>query len=294
VNDPRERDAARRQGWTGPLRGELHDDEHAPPWPGDVEAAVAALVPVVQATRRQPGRAGARGLFRRAMSGMADTADLVVDDSRGHFTVRYPDRPELFVEELARVVDTAVQMRWRFGAALDHVTLITVDHGPQGFNTSRLAGVVYGNLGTVHLNASMFLPEGLDAMEKRREAKPSKHPPRRAEGGLTRADLVTAHEVWHQIELAFQARYYRDSIEFRRQLGAYFGVATIEHAVAHPGEAHDRLVQEVSAYAGTKPLEATAEMAAQWWWTQGLDDAPAVARHFGQVVGRFFPMAPAR
>lgn len=284
MSDPRQRDEARRHGWTGPLRGELHEpDDGGSPWPGPVAAAVEALVPGVRVTPRRSGRRGAGRLFHHAMSGMPDTADLTVEDERGRFTVRYPDRPELFVEELARSIDIAVSLRRRFGAALDHVSLVKIDYGPQGFRTARYAGVVMPNLGTVHLNASLMLPDGP-------QRPPSKTPPHQPVGIYTRTDFVTAHEFWHQVELAFQARHYRDSIEFRRQVGAYFGVATIEQAVINPGEAHDRLVREVSAYAGTLPLEATAEMAALWWLTR--DDPPPVAASFGQVVGRFFPVMP--
>jgi hypothetical protein len=287
VNDARQRDAARRAGWTGPLRGALREGGgDGQPWPPAVAEAVEALVPGARVAAR-PMR---RSLFRYAMSGMPDTAEVVVEDDRGRFKVRYPDRPELFVEELARVVDVAVGMRRRFGAAVGHVKLVTVDYGPQGFRTSHYAGVVRPNLGTVHLNASLFLPKGLDGMEAAREQRPSRNPPQPAFGAYTRADLVTAHEFWHQVELAFEARYYRESVEFRRQLGAYFEVATLEQAVVEPGPAHDRLVAEVSAYAGTQAHEATAEMAALWWCT--ADDPPPVAHHFGEVVGRFFPAPP--
>jgi hypothetical protein len=291
VTDPRERDAARRHGWTGPLRGELAAPE-APAvdavWPGPVPEAVQALVPGGRVAAR-PAR---RTLLRLAMSGMPDTADLVVEDWLGSFRVRYPDRPELMVEELARVVDVAIGMRRRFGPALAHTKLITIDYGQFGFRTSHFAGMATPTLGDVHLNASLFLPEELDEMQATVAARGSRRPPQRAGGVLTRADLVTAHELWHQLDIAFTSRQFRAGVEFRRQLGAYFGVATLEHVLTDRGEVRARLASEVSAYATTNVHEAVAELGALWWCTLALADPPPIARHFGEVVDRFFP-APA-
>ena len=108
-------------------------------------------------------------------------------------------------------------------------------------------------------------------------------------------DGVVAHELWHEMESSFMARRYRDSMEMRRQLGAYFDVDTLERAVlgGRPGsppawwEAHRRLTTEVSAYAGTTIREATAEMFKQWWCRTGTPTG--VVRRFGELVDEFLP-----
>ncbi|HEV7888066.1 MAG TPA: hypothetical protein VGO92_10940 [Acidimicrobiales bacterium] len=230
-----------------------------------VAEAVQALVPHV--TVGPAARAGGvRGFFRAAVAGLPDTAQFTVSDGRGRFTVRYPDRAELHVGSLAKVVEAAAAMRTRFEAALDHLRLVSIDLGQEGFVSGRWAGVAEASVGQVHLNASLFLA-----------------------GEYALVEEVTAHELWHQIEIAFNARRYRESIEFRRAVGAYFGVETIEHAVERAGQAHDQLVREVSDYAATSAIEATAELAGKWWCSRGRDDQPAVFRHFGAVVDRFFP-----
>jgi len=270
TDDAGVRDEARRTGWSGPLRGPLQFDA-GPPFPS-VGAAIEALVPGVRVTAGP--RVGVVGrVIRSALAGRTDTVEVVVHDTTedGHFRLRYPDRADLFAEAVARAVDVAVAMHGRFGPAVGHVRLVAIDSGPQGFNTGHVAGVAAPTVGDVHLNASLCLPP---------------------EGRATSIDETTAHEFWHQVELGFNARRYRESIEFRRQLGAYFGVETLERAVDRPGAARDRLIAEVSAYAATNTLEATAEMARLWWTSRA--DPPPVARHFGEVVDRFFPTASSR
>ena len=103
-----------------------------------------------------------------------------------------------------------------------------------------------------------------------------------------------AHELWHVIDLGFQARSYRDSIELRKRIGEYFGVETIEHLVnadrpgapARQREAMRRLVAEVSPYAATNPLETTAELF-KLWWCRGEQVSGAV-QHFAGVLDEFF------
>lgn len=253
-------------------------------------AVIAALVPGVRVTPVAVASGGASRLLRRAAAGMPRTAAFVVDDDSGlpSFTVRYPDHPDLLVEQVARVVDVARRMRLRFGAALAHARLVTIDHGQPGFRTARYAGMAHLTLGAIHLNGSLFLPEELAALERKRASRagsPRARPPARSGTGYTQVDGTMAHELWHQIELEFMSREYRRSIEFRRRIGEYFGVATIEHAVENRGPAHDRLAQEVSAYGATRAIEATAEMAKLWWCGSR---APA-AQHFAAVVDEFFP-----
>ena len=82
---------------------------------------------------------------------------------------------------------------------------------------------------------------------------------------------------------------------FNAALGDALGVGTLEHALRGrerdaPPEwraAHERLVQDVSAYAGTNPREASAEMFSLWWTTPA--PRPPVIERFGELVERYFP-----
>lgn len=286
------RDQARRAGWTGPLRGPLRYT--GAPGPVETVAAVGALVPLLRVTEKPTSARFVDRMLRRAVTGVEHIAEIVVADRSGldPFRVSYPDRDDLLVEELARVIDVAAAMRGRFGDALAHVRLVAIDLGQQGFASSHVAGTASPILGNVHLNASFFLPDGLVTLAAAREARDPREqrpaPARPMLAGTSTIDGTMAHELWHQVELAFTSRRYRDSIAFRQAVGAYFGVETLEHAVTRPGPAHDRLVHEVSEYGATKAIEATAEMAKLWWY--GVDTP--VVRHFASVVDDFFPPHP--
>lgn len=208
-----------------------------------------------------------RRLVRASLSGRPDTAELVVTDEHGSFTVRYPEVADLSVEALVRVLDVAVRMRRRFWPGLRHARRILIDHGTRGFQTGETSGEAAHAIGDIHLNATFFLG---------------------ATASPGRVEHTTAHEFWHQVEMAFQAERYRDSIEFRRMLGAYFGEETLEHVCRRDGPGRNRLVAEVSQYAATNALEAAAEMARVWWMTRAAEDPPPVARHFNEAVDRFF------
>jgi hypothetical protein len=105
---------------------------------------------------------------------------------------------------------------------------------------------------------------------------------------------VVAHECWHYLdaEIRVSGSAY---VEFNAGLGDALGVASLELALRgrEPGapaewrDAHARLVRDVSAYAGTSPREATAEMFGIWWCSPG-PHAPVVER-FGELVERYFP-----
>ena len=210
----------------------------------------------------------ARRLVRASLSGRSDTAELLVEDDHGAFTIRYPERDDLSIDAMARVVHVAFAFRRRFWPGLRHARRILIDHGTHGFQSGATAGEAAQVIGDIHLNATFFLGE---------TASPGQ------------VEETTAHEFWHQVEMAFQAERYRDSMEFRRMLGAYFGMETLEHVVSRAGPARERLVAEVSAYAATNALEAAAEMARLWWRYRGAEEQPPVVRHFVETVNRYFP-----
>lgn len=221
----------------------------------------------VRVQAKPPGGV-ARRFLRASAAGRGDTAELTVEDEHGGFTIRYPERDDLSINALVRVVDVAVAMRRRFWPGLRHTRRIFVDHGTAGFQSGRTAGEAMPVIGDIHLNATFFLGDN---------AAPNQ------------VEETTAHEFWHQVELAFQAERYRESMEFRRFLGAYFGEETLEHVVARPGRARDRLIAEVSAYAATNALEAAAEMARIWWRYRVAVDRPPIVSHFDDALARYFP-----
>ena len=196
--------------------------------------------------------------------------DLMVEAHGPSLTVSCPDRADLVPGTIALAMDTAVAIRDRFAVARDAVQTVLFDHSDTGFRRSKWAGLADPNLATIHLNASIAFAEGLDVLARQpRSSTPTAAIPPPA----TAVDGIVAHECWHQMEAALEVRRYRDTMTFRQRLGEHFGVATIEHAVlggtsggapAAWAEAHRRLTEEVSPYAGTSRREATVEMFALW------------------------------
>jgi hypothetical protein len=186
-------------------------------------------------------------------------------------------------------------VRRRFGTAVHHIRRISFDHADRGLGAGgKLAGTAHLATGDVHLNASSALADVLEL--HRWEFAPARSmstPTRKV--AFSALEATMAHELWHNMEVQLETQRRQDSMELRRQLGSYFGVETLEHAVEGRGPAAppDRqraralLMHEVSPYAGTNVVEATAELFRLWWCTR---DAPSrVARHFDQAMNRFFP-----
>lgn len=293
VVDPLARFQARRSGFTGGLRQPLSKKSLGAEGPGGggeastqwelLGAVVQSLVPAVKITTRP-----ARGVVRRATSGLPAMIDLMVEVHGSSLTVSCPDRADLVPETIALAVDTAVAIRGHFAVARDAVQAVLFDHSDAGFRRSKWAGLAHPNLATINLNASIAFAEGLDVLARRPRTST---PPAPIPPPATVVDGIVAHECWHQMEAALEVRRYRDTMAFRQRLGEHFGVATIEHAVlggtsgapAAWAEAHRRLSEEVSPYAGTSRREATAEMFALWWCAPPGGLSPAVA-HFAEVV----------
>ncbi|MGH9280397.1 MAG: hypothetical protein ACRD12_20150, partial [Acidimicrobiales bacterium] len=224
---------------------------------------------------------------RRATSGLpAMTRLTVAMPDGGRVTVDCPDRVDVMPEVVALAVDTVARIRDRFPVARQAVSQISFDHSEPGLRESQWSGLTHLNLAAIYLNASLASAGGLVAFQNIRAADPTRRPPATVPAPATYVDGVTAHESWHRMEMAFEARSYRESIGFRRRLGEHFGVATLEHAVLGGGPAassawraaHERLVAEVSAYGGTSPREATAELFKLWWCWPDAAWSPAVRR----------------
>jgi hypothetical protein len=86
--------------------------------------------------------------------------------------------------------------------------------------------------------------------------------------------------------MAWDTERFAETVEFRRAVGALFGKETLEKVFADD-DALRALAREVSGYATTNRLEATAEMFKRWWC--GPAPANSVPEQFGAIVNRFFP-----
>jgi hypothetical protein len=294
TNDPLVRHVARGHGFTGALRGPLVPAASGPWTDLDNTAALrdalADLLPGIDVgAERQAG--ATRSLLRRAASGVPNLVNLFAAPDAAAPPTRFsvPLRSDLLVESIARCIDTVTAIRRRFGRVASTARRVSFDHSDFQLLTGHHAGSADRSSGIIHMNASMASVEGLTAMETVRA--------QRGGGGATAVaapfnhiDGTTAHEMWHQMEGTIEARRAMEGIELRRRLGEALGVETLEQAVnggrARAPDAwkraHARLVEEVSAYAGTAPVEATAEMF-ELWWCSG-DDLTPIVRRFGELA----------
>jgi hypothetical protein len=307
ATDPLVRDFMRHYGFTGPLRGPLVPGANVVPRtddPAGIEDAVRHLLPGID-VRVEAAPGVARSWFRRAVSGVSNLIDLYAapDDHTPPTRFAIPMRADLLVESIARCIDTTIAIRRRFARAAESVRWLSFDHADFDLLHGSHAGSADRNRGLIHMNASFASVEGLTAMDTARAARavpPSPFPqppvpvlapsPAIVPAPWNVVDGVTAHEVWHQIEGQVEARDYRDGFALRRRLGEALGVETLEQAVngGRPRSpdrwkiAYARLVDEVSSYGATKPVEATAEMFMLWWCANG-ERAPIVEA-FGELV----------
>lgn len=304
--DPLVRHQARFSGLDGPLRQPLcgsleavrdkFPDEPAIPDPVALAREVARLAGLEVMV--QPAAGWLAKLARGAVAGFGDMMNLVVkgSDAGKAFTVAAPNRADVLPESLALAVDTLLGVRRRFGRAIGHLKVVSFDHASHGLKAGRYAGEAQTNVGIVHLNASYALAGELEAQ---RRPYPVLAPEYRFVGSVippySDLERTTAHEAWHQIEGAFEARDYKRTIEMRRRLGAHFGVETLEHAILgrNPDSspawrvAQAQLVEEVSDYGGTLPGEATAEMFKNWWCP--LVPASPAVQLFAELMDEYFP-----
>src|SRR5436190_1956994 len=80
-----------------------------------------------------------------------------------------------------------------------------------------VGGVAHRHLGVIHVNATFAV-----ASDQRRSSGSQLPEP------WTQIDATVAHEMWHKIEMAWEAEQFAASVEFRRALGALFACPTIE------------------------------------------------------------------
>ena len=199
--------------------------------------------------------------------------------TRSPLRLRVPDRADLLVEQVALAADVAAGVLARFPWL--KVLALAFDQGDFGFRSGRLGGYARPQAQSdLHVNAAYVLGDLPDA-RGRYGTNPGFHPPT----DRSPVEDVVVHELWHAVEHDFEVRRFRESIEFRRQLGRYFGVDTLEQ-VFDPGheDVRARLGFEVSGYATENRREATAELFTEWWHNPRPRPA-AVA--FGALVDRY-------
>ncbi len=304
---------ARVLGFAGGLRRPLRAPA-APGAPGQGPASDAARRPArapdVAAALSGWGIAAApvraAGTFERLANrlaiGVGATVDVAVHWAPGRsVTIGAPDRPDLMPEALALAADTTTAVLRRFPAQAGAVRSIRFDRSERGLSTGRYSGVANSSSGTIHLTVGYVAADALVDATRRRamtDGWPASGTGGRSAGPtspFTAVDTTVAHELWHQIESAFEADHYADTIELRRGLGAALGVETLERAVkgneaGAPSSwqrAVRRLAEEVSPYATTNTHEATAEMFKLWWCRVG--PLPPVVARFGELVDRLLP-----
>ncbi len=310
------RHVARGVGFVGPLRGALsltvdpRGLQPVPPRSGSLEdrflSDLELFLPAMTVAAAKRPAGWLRSALRSASSGVTGTIHLTVSDGSRvkPLWVAVPLNDDVMAECVAMAVDTAMAIRRRFHPHADKVRMF-FDQSIPGLRSGDIAGLAEAYVRDVHLNPAFALARQLEVLDRQRhERHATRSPEQAAHRGpvtvlppLTRVDSVVAHELWHQIEFGYESGQYRNSVEFRRVVGGYFGVDTLEHvlkggsAQAAPEwqVARARLAAEVSNYATTNPKEATAELFTQWWCTRA--DPPPAARFFGEVMERFFPRA---
>jgi hypothetical protein len=186
-------------------------------------------------------------------------------------------------------------VKTRFGRAASGIGGLSFDHGGEALATGAISGLAEGASGVVVLTPNFV---GVDLLAGERLARAAAgwrmRPAPVSARPFRTLDGVVAHECWHYLdaEIRVSGTAY---IEFNAALGGALGVDTLEHALRGrerdaPPEwraAHERLVHDVSAYAGTNPREASAEMFSLWW--SAPEPHPPVIARFGELVERYFP-----
>jgi hypothetical protein len=306
------RHEARLAGFTGPLRHDLAWDLRPPferEWAGleGFVKEVATLLPGVEILSDQ-GAGGWRSMVRHASSGMAGMERLTFrdrDEDDSPLRLSVPVREDSMPECVALIADTALSVRRYFRPLVDKVRVF-VDRPAESRN-SNWAGLADQTARDIHLTGGYVSVIEMEALvqhlQQRAEAASGQAPRPASYQGMvpfTRIDAVVAHEFWHQVAFDLDSSRYSDSVAFRRAVGAYFGVETLEHVMKgkEPGappewqRAFARLADEVSTYATTNPQEASAELFSQWWCTRAAP--PPSAQAFGQILRHTFPDAGLR
>jgi hypothetical protein len=259
------RHEARRRGWSGELRGALHFDGTAP---RSFLDELQVLLPGVEVALA-PHRSLFKKVWASAMSGVTGMTRVRATPTGGRaLVVSLPDRDDLVAETVAIAIDTAFAIHRRFGVAATYVDSISFDHAQHGMAEGRVGGAAPQIRGEVHVNANYAVASTVGRT------------------WTSQLEGTVAHEFWHKIEMGWESTHYAETVEFRRAVGALFGMPTIEQ-VMFDDAARERLVAAVTPYAATGRLEATAELFKLLWTHKPEDNL--VVEAFGEIVDRFLP-----
>jgi hypothetical protein len=278
------RHAARAAGYGGSVRAAVQRGAGAPALElteqieGLLPGSTARVLPRGGLLRRWSGDATA------GMSGMRRIEVATIDAPP--IKVLLPEAADTIAETIALSVDTIRRVHARFGRAVDYVRTVSFDQSGHGFATGKTAGSASPILGLIHLNASYASVDRFEVFSGQRESRTPRRARRAVPEPWMTIDGVVAHELWHKLEMAWEARAYRETIEFRREIGRWFGLETLEQ-VMHDDTARVQLALGVSAYATTNPREATAELFKLWWC--GPPPTDSLPARFGALVESFFP-----
>lgn len=264
--------AARGAGFGGTLRGPLVDSGASPL---ELLDELQALLPNTEVALLKTSRL--RNVWTSAISGVSGMQRISFERDGESIVAVLPANPVIDGEVLAAAVDTTFSVHARFGPASSFVRVLSFDQSSHGMAEGKVAGTAARMRGEIHLNAQSVLP----LVHSGRLGRPPQSP----EPWL-RIDETVAHELWHKLEMAWETERFMDSVEFRKEVGQLFGCATIEQVFTND-EARTKLATEVTDYATTNRLEATAEMFELWWCGPAPDDS--VAARFGAIVDRYFP-----
>lgn len=292
---------ARAVGFTGSLRQPLVRSVGAAPG-ATTNSLVEALRGWGLAVEPTRPSGPLRQWSRKLAGGVGASLEVSVSWAAGRsFTISVPDRADLMPEAVGCCADTAGAVLRRFQRYANAVHYIYFDRSERGLVTGKLGGLANATTGEIHLNVGLVAADEL--VELARMATARRHQASTSDfasapyGAL---DATTAHELWHQIESAVLAKDHRVGFEMRRRLGESLGVDTLEHAIkggekrSPPAwqEAHRRLAQEVSNYATTSPVEATAEIFTHWWCRDRADAAVVVC--FGELIDELVAPPPSQ
>ncbi|MET0895010.1 MAG: hypothetical protein ABWY80_04075 [Acidimicrobiia bacterium] len=281
------RQAARRDGFTASLRGQLERTAlRSGAARTDTESGdLATLAAAVDQLLPDAAVAPRGGLFR--------SFELRATSNTMTATVRLPRGTDLLAEPIAAAIDTMFAVKARFGRAASGITKISFDHGGDGLTSGNIAGIAEGASGSIALTPN-FVASGLMIEQRARwRAEGRARVARADDRPCANVDAVVAHECWHYLdaEVRTSGRAY---VEFNASLGKALGVDSLELALrgrerdapADWAAAYARLVNDVSHYAGTNPREAAAEMFSLWW--MGRRSSRIITR-FGELVEQHFP-----
>jgi hypothetical protein len=279
------REAARAAGYRGGLRSPLRRTPDSASEP--VPATVAEWLPDTDVeVRRAAGR-----LPRLLATGLDQPSRVTARRDGAEVDIVLPLGPNALLEAIAATVDTLLTLTVRLGPVARRVPSMRFSRNGPGMAHGRYAGVNEG--GAIVLSPMYVDGTALDAIRRRRDvAIGTGRSPERPRWDRFAVDLVVVHEAGHSVDQAPRSGRLSDTVDARREIGAAFGVETVELALRAdwanaPDDwerARERIVADLSLYATTNPVELFAEAFVAWYLRE---DTPVVAAMDGVLRARY-------